>query len=54
MFPLPCDLLTFFINPTRIMDKGSFGVLALDGHFRLITEYELVYADFDKQHYRID
>ena len=49
----PLRLSDFFMQAYSDHGSGVIGVLALDGLFLLITEYELEYPDFYKQLYRL-
>jgi U3 small nucleolar RNA-associated protein 19 len=49
----PLRFSDFFMQAYTDHGSGVLGVLALDGLFILITEYELEYTDFYKQLYRL-
>jgi U3 small nucleolar RNA-associated protein 19 len=49
----PLRFSDFFMQAYTDHGNGILGVLALDGLFLLITQYELEYADFYKQLYRL-
>lgn len=49
----PLQFSDFFMQAYNDHDTGVIGVLALDGLFLLMTQYELEYPDFYKQLYRL-
>jgi U3 small nucleolar RNA-associated protein 19 len=51
--PIPLRFADFFMQAYSDHGSGVVGVLALDGLFLLITQYELEYPDFYKQLYRL-
>lgn len=51
--PSPLRFTDFYMQAYSDHGSGIIGVLALEGIFMLITEYELEYPDFYKQLYRL-